>query len=224
MAAGVAHEVRNPLGIIRGSAELLGDQLAADRPKRALLDSIVSEVDRLDRLLSNFLAFARPARGSVGVTDVAPTLRECLAQVGPDFARGGVVVSAEIESLPAVCGNAAEARQVFLNLLINAREAMPRGGTLRVTGAERSIAPGGLRAPLRSGRFVEIAVADEGEGIRPEVRDRVLDPFFTTKENGTGLGLSIVHGIVTGVGGYVDIESKVGKGTTVRVGFPAAAT
>ncbi len=230
MAAGVAHEIRNPLGIIRGTAELLADEIPSSNPKRGMLDSIVSEVDRLDQLLSNFLAFARPARGPSGVADVAATLRECLQQVEPDFARSGIRVSSEVADLPTVRGNAADARQVFLNLLLNAREAMRHGGTLVVTGRVREIAPARPRFPLGNGgpkspagRFAEIAIADDGVGMKAEVRDRVLDPFFSTKEGGTGLGLSVVHGIVTGVGGYLDVESRFGKGTTVRVGFPAAS-
>jgi signal transduction histidine kinase len=238
MAAGVAHEVRNPLGIIRATAEMLAEgETASD--KRAMLDSIVAEVDRMNRLLSNFLAFSRPAKEAPRVYDVGGTLRECLRAIEADFARQGIALSAELSDLPRAKADPEEARQIFLNLLLNARDAMPSGGSLRVSARDRTIertagrAPrwlargnGFSRAPHSAveGRFVEVQVADTGSGMSKEIQGRVLDPFFTTKPGGTGLGLSVVHGIVTGSGGYLEIESRSGRGTTVRVGFPAATS
>ncbi len=231
MAAGVAHEVRNPLGIIRATAELLAEESAAEPERRAMLDSIVEEVDRLNRLLTNFLAFSRPAKAAPPDSDLVAPLRECLRGIDAEFGRQRITVAAEISDMPLVRVDASEARQVFLNLLLNARDAMPDGGAIRVSATERTIRPHRRGLSLSNGstlrldgRFVEVAVADTGVGMTKSVRDRILDPFFTTKPGGTGLGLSIVHGIVTGAGGYVEFESKAGKGTVVRVGFPVTAS
>ncbi|MFN0150940.1 MAG: two-component system sensor histidine kinase NtrB [bacterium] len=230
MAAGVAHEVRNPLGIIRATTELLAEESAAEPERKAMLDSIIEEVDRLDRLLTNFLAFSRTAKAAPADSDIVVPLRECLRGIDAEFARQGITVAAEIADLPLVRAEPSEARQVFLNLLLNARDAMPDGGAIRVSAVERTIRShrrrqpfGNGGAPRSGGRFVEVAVADTGVGMTNSVRDRILDPFFTTKPGGTGLGLSVVHGIVTGAGGYVEIETKEGKGTLVRVGFPVTA-
>lgn len=231
MAAGVAHEVRNPLGIIRATAETLAEESAGAPERKAMLDSIIEEVDRLNGLLTNFLAFSRPARAPSPECDLAVPLRDCVRGIESDLGRRGITVVAEIDDVPLVRADSSEARQVFLNLLLNARDAMPSGGAIRVRTFDRTIharrrrfARGNGVAPGPAGRFVEVQVADSGSGMPKTVRDRVLDPFFTTKPGGTGLGLSVVHGIVTGAGGYLQVDSKPGKGTTVRVGFPVIAS
>ena len=205
MSAMLAHEIRNPLGIIRGAAERLGEryQLTEDEVYRF----IPEEVDRLERTLSTYLDFARPE--STGeLEDVGRALARTLDLMGRELEGKGISLEADIEDGEfLVRGDTHLLQQAFLNLLLNARDAMSDGGTLRVS----------LR---RRGTNAEVSVSDTGSGMTEEVVRRAAEPFFTSKEKGSGLGLAVVSRLVDDLGGRMNIRSRTGAGTTVTLGFP----
>ena len=205
MAAMLAHEIRNPLGIIRGAAERLGErfQIQDDEVYRF----IPEEVDRLERILSTYLDFARP--GSIGeIEDVRTALARTLDLVGDDLERKGIDLQADMEEgeFP-VRGDAHLLQQAFLNLLLNARDAMAEGGTLSVSLARKGVA-------------TVVTVSDTGSGMTEDVLRRATEPFFTSKEKGSGLGLAVVSRVVGDLGGRMNMKSRLGGGTTVTLSFP----
>lgn len=207
MASMLAHEIRNPLGIIRGAAERLGTRydLAGDE----LYRFIPEEVDRLERTLGSYLDFARP-HGTPGIDDARRALDRTLELMAPELERKGIRLEAELEAGPCpVRGDAHLLQQAFLNVILNARDAMESGGSLAVT----------LR---RRGRRAEITVADSGAGMSPEVLARATEPFFTSKERGSGLGLAAVARLMDDLGGRLDIRSRPGHGTRVELVVPLA--
>lgn len=226
LAAGIAHEVRNPLASISGSVEMLRAGLPEEnQEERRLMDIVLREADRLDGLISDFLRYARPApprRTEVALTGLVDELREMYDLARPP----GVDVSFDVPEGLEVLADADQLKQLLWNLLLNAGQAMDEDGELTVT-ARRS----GIQERGQDGRNpdegdvsarIEVAVADTGSGISPELLDRVFDPFFTTKANGSGLGLAMVHRIVEANGGTIRVESEVGKGTTFRVNLADA--
>jgi signal transduction histidine kinase len=205
MAAMLAHEIRNPLGIIRGAAERLGErfQIQDDEVYRF----IPEEVDRLERTLSTYLDFARP--GSTGeIEDVRTALARTLDLVSHDLERKGIDLQADMEEgeFP-VRGDAHLLQQAFLNLLLNARDAMEKGGTLSVSLA-------------RKGSVTVVTVSDTGSGMTEEVLRRATEPFFTSKEKGSGLGLAVVSWVVGDLNGRMNMKSRSGGGTTVTLSLP----
>jgi two-component system, NtrC family, sensor histidine kinase PilS len=221
MAAGIAHEIRNPLASMAGSIQILRDELPLTEDQSQLMDIVLRESDRLNETIRNFLAFARPQRNAVVELDVrrivadAARLLENNAEV---TARHAVVV--DVPADPVIFrADEAQLRQIVWNLATNGLRAMPDGGTLRLTVRGTPTVDG------RGGEVV-IAVQDEGVGIAPEELDGIFQPFRGGFARGTGLGLSIVHRIATDYGGEVRVASQKGIGTTVEVAMPlvAAAT
>jgi signal transduction histidine kinase len=214
MAAAVAHGMRNPLASLRASA-----QLARRHPESAAageqLDAIVDEVDRLDRRISHLLSFARPAPYRPLVEQL-PQLVEGLVPGFTELLREREIrlVLDLPPDLPEVRVDPMQLEQAIVELISNAIDAMPDGGTLTVTGRER---------PAGSGREVLIEVRDTGRGIPPQQMSQVCEPFFTTRAEGTGLGLAIAKRYVEQNGGGLEIESVVGEGTSVRLRLPALA-
>jgi signal transduction histidine kinase len=207
MAAMLAHEVRNPLGIIRGAAERIGERFHIQDDE--VYRFIPEEVDRLERTLGAYLDFARPK--AVGdVSDVRGALTRTLDLMEPELKRKGIRLQADMEEgeFP-VRGDAHLLQQAFLNLLLNARDAMKEGQSLMV----------GLR---RSGNRTEVSVADTGTGMTSEVRRRAAEPFYTSKQKGSGLGLAVVNRVMTDLGGRMRIESRPGRGTVVTLSLPRA--
>jgi signal transduction histidine kinase len=206
MTAALAHEIRNPLGIIRNAATRLG-QLDADA--RAMADFVVDEVDRLHRTLNRYLEFARGSEEAPGRGDALAALRATLALLeGETRSRGVTVECSGVEAGEAPVRLETESlKQVFLNLMLNALEAMPQGGTLRVACSERR------------GRF-EIVVADTGTGMSGEVLARAGTPFFTTKARGSGLGLVLSRRLLRSAGGDLRIQSGEGRGTACTTVLP----
>src|SRR4051812_32815112 len=207
IAAQITHEIRNPLSSISLNAEELGERAPQARD---LCDAIVREVDRLTGITEEYLRFARLPKPQLQRADVNETLRDLLDFVRPELEAGGVELTVSLASgLPRVLADVAQLRQLLLNLLRNAREAMPAGGELLV-------------ASRCTDGAVEIQVKDGGPGIPPERMARIFDPFFTTKARGTGLGLAMAQEIAQEHGGQLLCESTVGKGTTFRLRLPAA--
>ena len=207
IAAQITHEIRNPLSSISLNAEELGERAPQARD---LCDAIVREVDRLTAITEEYLRFARLPKPQLQRADVNETLRDLLDFVRPELDAGGVELTVSLASgLPRVLADVAQLRQLLLNLLRNAREAMPAGGELLV-------------ASRGSEGAVEIQVKDGGPGIPPERMARIFDPFFTTKARGTGLGLAMAQEIAQEHGGQLSCESTVGEGTTFTLRLPGS--
>jgi two-component system, NtrC family, sensor histidine kinase HydH len=216
MAAGLAHEVKNPLSAIKGAAQLLGEPTSGhvtDEASSEFLAIILEEVDRLDRVVASVLNYARPSQGDPGPIDVNGVVEQTLRLLSSDR-DGGCEYETEFESgLPRVRADAEQLRQVLLNLIRNAAQAM--GGRGTITIATRSRADS-------ADRSIEIAVTDRGPGITPEVRPHLFVPFFTTRAQGTGLGLAISERIVQEMGGRIEVLTAIGAGSTFSVQLPPA--
>jgi signal transduction histidine kinase len=220
IAAQITHEIRNPLSSISLNAEELGERAPE---ARELCDAIVREVDRLAAITEEYLRFARLPKPQMQRADVNEVVRELLEFVRPELVAAGVGVEQRLSpELPRVLADVAQLRQLLLNLLRNAREAMPGGGSLRVstTSAGGAGFAGDGRSP-QGGAAVDIEVRDSGPGIEPSRLQRIFDPFFTTKERGTGLGLAMAQEIAQEHGGQLTCESTVGFGTAFTLRIPA---
>ena len=213
IAAQITHEVRNPLSSIGLNAELLLDE-GASTETRDLAQAIIKEVDRLTEITEGYLRMTRLPRPKLEREDLNAIVSSLLAFVKEELAGRGVTVEARLDDrLPAVIADENQLRQALLNLIRNAKEAMPSGGRLTVTTSSES-----------GERPVAVRVADTGEGIAPELRSKIFDPFFSTKTGGTGLGLALTQQIVVDHGGAIDVESALARGTTFIVRLPAAET
>ncbi len=218
LAAGVAHDIRNPLTAIRSTIQYLRQDYQEAGPKRELVDEVLTEVDRIDRTVNGLLSLTRTRSFEPEVTDLLAIVRQSLTLVREQARRQKVGIEEAIAVPEARCsGDSGELKQLFVNLIMNALQAMPEGGLLRVEVA--AVASDGSQAA----RAVRIGVMDSGVGIAPEHVERVFDPFFTTKRDGTGLGLAICHGIVERHGGEIDISSELGRGTRVTIRLPLVA-
>jgi signal transduction histidine kinase len=208
LAAGIAHEIRNPLGIITGSAETVrkhGDK----KIREEMINYILEESNRINGLVSTFLDFARPKEPKLVNCDLREVLEKTLLLLLPQAHTMGVEVKKEIPQRPLwISIDPDQMRQAFTNLGVNALEAMTQGGVLRVEVIENAK------------RWVRVRFSDTGKGIPREVRTKVFDPFFTTKEGGTGLGLSIAHRIITQHGGEIVLEEGDGQGSTFTITLP----
>lgn len=215
MAAHVTHEIRNPLSSIGLNVEMLEEELASgDEPgkpeARTLLASIAREVGRLELLSEEYLRLARLPSPRMEADDVAAAVREVTAFSRPEMERANCTLSVEApQKLPPALFDEAQLRQALLNLLRNARESMPSGGEVAVKVAA-------------TGMSVEVTIDDRGSGVPEEIRNKVFDPFFSTKGEGTGLGLAITRQIVNAHGGTLTCESREGGGTRFRISLPIA--
>lgn len=214
LAAGVAHELNNPLQGIVTYAHLLLERTPAADPSRNGLQKIVTQADRCREIIRSLLDFSRPRKPQTRPADINAILRECLALVERQALFHNIEIVTDFAAdLPAATVDPAQMQQVFMNLIINAAEAMEGAGRLMLATQYD-----------HAERLLEARVTDTGHGIRPEDLDRIFDPFFTTKGvgHGTGLGLSISYGIVKEHQGTITVDSQVGRGTTFTVRLPAA--
>lgn len=215
LSASIAHEINNPLAGILTTAKLLirtteespGDPRAASTIR--MLKLVQRETERCTAIVRNLLGFARERALTLSDADVNAALDEALFLVANQIALLGIQLERELAPVPAMRADFGQLRQAFANIIINACDAMPKGGTLRVRSRFEE-----------AGRLIVIEIADTGVGIPPEQLTKVLDPFFTTKEKGTGLGLSVVYGVVERHGGRLAIDSAPGAGTRVTIRLP----
>ena len=214
LAAGVAHEVNTPLAVISSYAQMLSKQLQGDTQKGALLEKITRQTFRASEIVNNLLNFSRTSGAEFCDVDINKIILDTLALLEHQFKTTRIQVQDELSGhLPQITGNAGRLQQVFLNLFLNARDAMPGGGTLRIATS--------------NGEAVSVLVSDTGSGIAQEHIQRIYDPFFTTKTTprqgearGTGLGLSVTYGIIQEHSGKIRVESRPGEGTTFYLDFP----
>ncbi len=212
LAAGVAHEVNTPLAVISTYAQMLAKQVSGDDQKARLLDRIAKQTFRASEIVNSLLNFSRTSPTEFDEVDLNRTIRETVTLIEHQIEKARIRLELNLEPGPApVKGNAGKLQQVFLNLFLNARDAMPAGGRLSVRAWSDEAS-------------VRIEVADSGSGIAPEHLARIYDPFFTTKtvRKGTGLGLSVTYGIVKEHGGTIEAESSPGSGTRFHLDFPLA--
>jgi two-component system, NtrC family, sensor histidine kinase PilS len=211
VAAGIAHEIRNPLAAMRGSIQVLRSEMQADPAQAELMDIVLRESDRLNRIITDFLTYARPRKFSLNETDLREPLRETFALLrhSPEVGAGQTLEEDLPDEPVLALADAEGIRQVFWNLARNALIAMPEGGTLRVE-------------MQRAGdRAVRITFADTGRGMSPSQVERLFEPFSSSTTGGTGLGLSIVYQIIRDHGGTINVRSREGYGTTITIELPA---
>ncbi len=212
LAAGVAHEVNTPLAVISTYAQMLAKQVADDSQKSLILDKIAKQTFRASEIVNSLLNFSRTSTTSFGNVSLNRVIQETLSLLDHQLQKSGIRIQTDFEDdLPPVHGNAGKLQQVFLNLFLNARDAMPSGGMLEA----RTWSEGGS---------VKVEVADSGHGIAPEHIHRIYDPFFTTKpaRKGTGLGLSVTYGIIQEHGGSIEVLNRRSGGATFRLELPLA--
>jgi signal transduction histidine kinase len=216
LAAGIAHEIRNPLTSIKARLYTLSKHLRENQPGLADAAVIDEEIGRLERIVQDVLDFARPSEPVMRVTPAEVPLREVHSLMTGALQQNGVRLELEPGDNPFISVDLSLIKQVLINLVRNAEEASPKGGTvtLRARSGHSSI----------RGRQIPVAileVGDHGKGIPPEVEARLFDPFFTTKEAGTGLGLPIAARIVEKHGGLIQYQTSTGRGTTFGIILPA---
>ncbi|MBI4583532.1 MAG: sensor histidine kinase [Planctomycetes bacterium] len=212
LTTGLAHEIGNPLGGIKGVAEILADGLGPGEPKHRFARLLLKEVKQLDAVVSRFLDFARPTEETLSTADVKEAMQLVASLCTQALKQGQISIDLKVEDdLPPVAASLHQLQQVFLNLLLNAIQATPPGGVII------------LRAH-RQDDVVECVVKDNGRGIPPENLPRLFDPFFTTRPGGTGLGLAISHRIIEGCRGRISVESSPGQGAAFTVTLPIRKT
>ena len=209
LAAGIAHEIRNPLTSINILIHSLTENLPTKNSRWEDLKVIGEEILRINEIVDQFLRFAKPASPLFEKTDLIPIFEETLQLLRPQLEKGKITVNKELETLPLITVDKEQIKQVILNLLMNAIQSMPGGGELSISGRFS-----------KDGYWVELTVQDSGVGIPPEDVDKLFDPFFSTKEGGIGLGLSIAHRIIDQHHGKIEVESNSGRGTLFTISLP----
>ena len=209
LAAGIAHEIRNPLTSINILIHSMTENLPSGDSHKEDLKVIEEEIHRMNEILDQFLRFAKPATPLLEKADVSSIFEETLQLLRPHIEKQIIVVEKEFQSLPIILMDREQMKQVFLNLLLNAIQAMPGGGHLTLRGQNSG-----------DGQWIHISIQDSGIGISSENINKLFDPFFSTKEGGIGLGLSITHRIIDQHHGKIEVESAPGKGTLFTIWLP----
>ncbi len=227
LAAGMAHEIRNPLASLSGSIQMLKSELTLDQSQQQLMEITLRESERLNALITDFLLFAQPPQTHKMPWEMRKIIEETIELFthSPSFHEGIRIRRPSVRDDTQVLIDPDQMKQVFWNLLINAGQAMSDGGEIRIDLDKGNEAFWGAILPLPTSRtgkdWVRISITDSGEGIPPKEKEKIFEPFFTTKERGTGLGLSIVHKIVENHNGVIKVESEIGKGSTFTIFLPA---
>lgn len=221
LAASLAHEIKNPLAGIAGAIQVMADEMPDTEPRKEIMREIVTQVHRLDRTVRDLLAFARPGKPDIAPCDIHQVLdRVLLLLAESPEAKNVHVVRAYQPAIPRLHADGKQVGQVFLNLLLNAVQAMPNGGQITLQTALRDVSQAEGDAPQALGRMVEVTLTDTGPGIPPHVLKEIFKPFVTTKRRGTGLGLSVSRRIIEDHGGWIEAESAPGQGATFRIFLP----
>lgn len=210
LSASMAHEIRNPLGSIRGAAEILRDSYAEDDARYEFVKILLKETDRLNGIVQEFLDFARPKRPEPVEADVNEAVQFVIGLISQEAKKAGVKIEHRLDPLVGKQNIDIDLmKQAILNLVLNAIQAMPSGGVLTVE-------------TCLSGDEVVLTISDTGMGISEDDKKRLFTPFFTTKENGTGLGLAIVYRIIENHRGEIDVESAPGAGSKFKIRIPVS--
>ena len=227
LTAGIAHEIRNPLAIMLSSAQVI---INDSKPEEMRLEAghfIIEEIKRLNKTLSDFLAFARPAKARLVPCDLPELLESILDSMGPELDKRHIPVAKEFSSFTTSClADQDQMRQVFMNLLLNSISAMPDGGRIKVRTLNRHYGKWlfsrrvKLQPTLDASFYLIITISDTGSGIPPEYQDRIFEPFFSLRDDGTGLGLATVYQILKTHGAGISVSSKQGLGTSFSIIFP----
>jgi len=219
-AAGIAHELRNPLTAIRSTIQYLAGDFAGDTDQRKLANDILDEVDRLNNIVGNLLSLAQPAESKPEEIDIPQEIEHCLNFIKAKAKSQNVKLQTDFENnLPKLTFDPAELRQLLLNVVMNALQAMPKGGTLSIR--TNQLTEGGPGYTSGFNRLL-IRVEDEGAGIASDLHDKVFEPFFTTKAGGTGLGLAICNSIVKRYNGEIWVKKAKSGGTEVNITLPVS--
>jgi len=217
LASGIAHELRNPLAGIKTTAQALGEEMPEDDSKREYLSRITKEIDRLNGLLKTFFSFAKPERLNLVQCHIRDIINEIIPFLIKEIADKKIhFIENYHPQLTKIRVDKNQMHQVFLNLFLNAIQAMPDGGELRIEVVPAISSP----SDGQKQRFIRVVVTDTGRGISPQVLHRIFDPFFTTKPRGIGLGLSIAYQIINKHGGTINVESQWEKGTSFLIHLP----
>ncbi len=228
LAAGMAHEIRNPLASLSGSIQMLKEELVLDPRQEHLMEIILRESERLNALITDFLLFAHPPQIHRSAWDIGKILDETieLFMHSPAFHEGLSIARPHSNGSIHAWVDPDQIRQVFWNLLINAAQAIPESGEIRIALAKGNgpfSATPSFNPTEKPEEWIQIEIADSGVGIAPHEKEMIFEPFFTTKEGGTGLGLSIVHKIIENHHGLIKVESEVGRGSTFTLFLPTGS-
>jgi PAS domain S-box-containing protein len=209
----LAHEIRNPLAGIKTTAQALSEELGQDASKREYIDRIIKEIDRLNDLLRTFFSFAKPRSLDLTPCHIGGVVKEVKGLLAKEAEKMRVTINeVYADGIPPVSLDTNQMQQVFMNLFLNALDAMPVGGQLTVEIDKRD----------SQEEWIQVKVKDSGHGIAPEHLTKIFDPFFTTKSKGLGLGLAITKKIMEGHGGTIAVKSAPGKGSTFILSLPVA--
>ena len=219
LAAGAAHEIRNPLTAIRSTIQYLSKDFNADPTKKEMMDELISEVERINKIVQGLLSFARPSELNTSEVNIEQLINQTLLLVTNTLRKQDIEVEFEyFTDNTTLQADTEQLKQVFLNIILNAVEAMSKNSSGHSRTLIISIEKG---APINThSRYLIVSFEDTGKGIEQKDIENVFNPFFTTKEEGTGLGLAICYGIVKRHEGEIEVKSTPGKGTCINIKLP----
>jgi len=228
LSAGMAHEIRNPLASIRGSVQMLRDELELKEPDKKLMNIILEESDRLNKIITDFLVFARPKPLNMALSNIKQSIEDTVSLVGasPNTNKKISIESLVEKDIPRFMFDADQIKQVLWNLIVNSIQAMPDGGIIKIAAElilEQSMRDTNIIIPdikALTLPLLKFSIRDQGEHIAEEDMSKIFDPFYTTKEGGSGLGLSIVHRIIEDHRGQLSVENNTDSGTTFTFYLP----